>query len=608
MRKRVSGLVVGAVLIVGAAGVARAQQPLVPCEASPPVRQALRSLPMSTGDAQADRTARLAALRVLLKRFPNDIYVHQRYQDAARYPAEKDRDAVIEEYRALAAAHPKDAGYAYLYARARIGIQTKDIVPQLEKLAGSVPPAHRQLASIYQSRAFKDDAKARAHVEAGIAACPDAVAIYDELRLLPPSDVLTKSAVRLRTILAARRDMDAVSSYSTLWAAEFRVRPVTEHEALRKQIATDLQRLRRLDPVKDSTLYRVLQEGYKLTSDTEGGKWASSQLARLPGGGYNAARSQWAAEHPYPKATDPPDVKQAYHEARLKATAEWTTLAPNQVMVWFDRLGSMVEVACPAADVETTGEGLLNAVAKNPGQLSFVSPTGGSSFALVVAHLYATRGARLDRLPALVEQGLKELESPGSSGWRSDLYPASGDDSNREYPRWYGRLTVADVWIKVKDAARARASLVDVQKLLDATKPKDAKDAQKQQAYLSRQTDYWRRMGDLAGLEGHKTDAMTYYQNALLARARPPSGGQKDELGEKARALWTELGGTNEGWQAWFARREMLGGAAASAAVSTWTKAEKTLPEFELGDLLGKKWRLTDFKGRATLVGIWATW
>jgi hypothetical protein len=65
-------------------------------------------------------------------------------------------------------------------------------------------------------------------------------------------------------------------------------------------------------------------------------------------------------------------------------------------------------------------------------------------------------------------------------------------------------------------------------------------------------------MGDLAKLQEQKIDAMTFYQNALLARPSPPGSSQKDELGEKARALWRDLGGTNEGWQAWFNRKDLF--------------------------------------------------
>jgi hypothetical protein len=165
----------------------------------------------------------------------------------------------------------------------------------------------------------------------------------------------------------------------------------------------------------------------------------------------------------------------------------------------------------------------------------------------------------------------------------------------------------------VKDAPRARQSLFDLQSLVERSKPdgdgKDPKQTSKQQTYLSRQVDYWSRMGDVAELEGHKTDAMTFYQNAIFARTTAPASGQTDDLAEKARALWTEIGGSNEGWQAWFTRKDLLGVATPAAASSTvFTAIEKKLPEFDLADPGGSRWRLADFKGKATLVGIWATW
>jgi hypothetical protein len=173
---------------------------------------------------------------------------------------------------------------------------------------------------------------------------------------------------------------------------------------------------------------------------------------------------------------------------------------------------------------------------------------------------------------------------------------------------------IANIWLKAKDKNRARAALLDVQKLADDSKPKvgakDPQQATKQQTYLWRQTTYWWRMGDLAQLEGHKTDAMTYYQNALLAYVEgqlPPA--RKDELVEQARALWADLGGSNEAWYAWFSRKELLGGVVPEALdYFSWTNMEKTLPDFDLEDLAGRKWRLADFKGKPTLVGIWATW
>ena len=65
--------------------------------------------------------------------------------------------------------------------------------------------------------------------------------------------------------------------------------------------------------------------------------------------------------------------------------------------------------------------------------------------------------------------------------------------------------------------------------------------------YLSR---YWQDMGRLAQMQDRNTDAMAYYQSALLTRFgadRVPSSGEKDDLGDAAHQLWSKLGGTKDG-------------------------------------------------------------
>jgi hypothetical protein len=288
---------------------------------------------------------------------------------------------------------------------------------------------------------------------------------------------------------------------------------------------------------------------------------------------------------------------------------------PNEVSAWFDRVNALTgDQPASAQDVETAGENLLRTHAKNPDALSFFGRVGANSFSLKVAYLYATKGVRLDRLPDLATQGLSEVEAPRDRGWPSDMYPSSSSSSDTdEMMGWYGRLTAADVWLKVNNVEAARKMVLDLQRRVDNLKPApDAKDPRQverqQQAHMGRQVEYWQRMGDLAHLEGRRTDAMTFYQNALFARPSAPPAGQKDELGEKARALWTEIGGSNEGWQAWFTRRDLFGAGSKAPAGMVFTSASRKLPDFDLPMLTGTNLRLADFKGRATLVGIWATW
>ena len=118
---------------------ARAQTTL-PCDASPEVKQALRSLPQDAG-----RTAIINACRVLLERFPNDQFVHERYQDAANYPSTTERDAVIGEY-GIRRWHALQLRLPWLGPLVR-GVNTSRFASTLAILVGGGVPLLSALAS-----------------------------------------------------------------------------------------------------------------------------------------------------------------------------------------------------------------------------------------------------------------------------------------------------------------------------------------------------------------------------------------------------------------------------------------------------------------------------
>jgi len=64
-------------------------------------------------------------------------------------------------------------------------------------------------------------------------------------------------------------------------------------------------------------------------------------------------------------------------------------------------------------------------------------------------------------------------------------------------------------------------------------------------------------------------------------------------------------GGKEERWLEW-----ATGGSAAESVRMEWPRPEfnKTLADFEARDLAGRTWTLADLKGKATFVGLWATW
>src|ERR1043166_4300072 len=100
------------------------------------------------------------------------------------------------------------------------------------------------------------------------------------------------------------------------------------------------------------------------------------------------------------------------------------------------------------------------------------------------------------------------------------------------------------------------------------------------------------------------------YQTALALRPRSasPKVGGKDQLNENAQRLWKELGGTEQGWQAYLARNELSKSKPEAAEVATWDAKNTLLTDFELTDLKGRNWKLADLKGKVAFINLWATW
>lgn len=582
----------------------------VPCEPSRRALEALARVPPASSPVR--RAARFHELGALRARFPREAAVHERYQDAAA--TNTDRDEAIAQYRELLQRHPGDALYSYLAARSLIGVRTKDAIPELERLAPSVPRARLALARPYQSEAFKNPGKLREHAEAFAKTCPASVEGAPLLQSIEPSEFVRNETTRLRALLERRRDVESLVHYSTLWALEFRVKPASEHEALRALVRNDLERLGRLDGGTHEAYFFTLLEGYELAGDKAGQlRVAARQAARFPGRAHVALSQRFRDEHPYPKDSDPPEIKKAGYKAYLSAYLDWARRWPDTLVLWYQAVRLLGEVDdVPASDVLAAGEGLLQAAAKDLGQLYFVSTTGGSSVSLMVAHAFAARGVATERLPGLVRDGLAENEKPRER-MTYDLYPGSAEDRNKPFVRWYGALTVADIWVKANDRARARTAIAELSRLLEEAKPGDgaAKGptdrAAAQAAFLRKASEYWQRMAELARLEGRKADAMACYQNAVLARQGTEGG--TDTIGPAARALWKDLGGTDEGWGAWSERASLLGAASKPEESSSlaWDTPGTAVPGFELSDLAGRTWTLADLKGRITFAGVWTS-
>ncbi|MBO0862158.1 MAG: hypothetical protein J2P21_27420 [Chloracidobacterium sp.] len=149
-----------------------------PCMCAPPVeiRDELRKAAADTikdPTAFDQNVARFVALR---ERYPDDLFVHERYQDAVvRHGVEGHLKALVEEYQALDVKHPGDSMYHYLYLRSLIGRATASVIAGLNEMIATEPdfaPAHRTLAEIYGVERFRDLEKQRSEREKFLALCP----------------------------------------------------------------------------------------------------------------------------------------------------------------------------------------------------------------------------------------------------------------------------------------------------------------------------------------------------------------------------------------------------------------------------------------------------
>jgi predicted Zn-dependent protease len=86
----------------------------------------------------------LAPLLALRQRYPNDLWVNERYQDAVQqYGIEGHLRKLTEEYQVLSMQHPDETMYSYLYARSLMGRNTSAAAQQMTEIVADHPDLRR---------------------------------------------------------------------------------------------------------------------------------------------------------------------------------------------------------------------------------------------------------------------------------------------------------------------------------------------------------------------------------------------------------------------------------------------------------------------------------
>jgi hypothetical protein len=161
------------IALLAMAAAAPVRQPL--CEPSAQVGLALEeAVPGPVAQADVERVLR--SLRGLRERFPDDPFVHVRFQDVVfEAGTEGHLKSMLRDYQRLSADRPDDTVYEYLAGRAFLGRGTKKAIAKMERIVECDPgfaTALRTLAEIHGSERFADPAKERREREAFAALCP----------------------------------------------------------------------------------------------------------------------------------------------------------------------------------------------------------------------------------------------------------------------------------------------------------------------------------------------------------------------------------------------------------------------------------------------------
>jgi hypothetical protein len=580
------------------------------CSPAPAVEAALDGLPEQT-PALTDwqfHEQHAAAIQALLRQYPGDVFVQKAY--IGSMDGRLDKKKVIAEYKARHEQNPDDPQLAYLYGLTLVGRQTPEAI---KLFSGALhkdpnfPWPHLELVAIYSSPVFMDKERRVAHLKAFLDACPASSEGYETLTYIDDKDLQRTYAAKLRTMLASRSDPDAVGAYKTLWSLEFKVHPPSEYDPLRKQVGQDLECLRQLKLEDKRQWYSALVEGCKLVNDQKQSDWAEEQeRIRFPDPWSLPAMSKWRKDHHYPSDDAPPDKKRAYFTDLLQQTGQWVKERPNTTYIWMERLDAMEHLEDVAsADIETAADQTIKVMMNNAG------PEGpGFSEYFNVAEVLSKKHLEPERVVEMAQKGLDKWEIESKEPWY-DFGTKEDLEDNKFYQasaRLRGLRLETDGYLQLKQPAKAQLLLTQMDERLEEFKSLAGDKQDRKKTYAGQLATYWGLMAREAELHDRKLDAMAFYENALLTRLdaqQKPETGMKDELAGNAHQLWASLGGSDEGWKLWYARRA---DALANMAALTWEDANQPLADFELADLSGKTWNVAALKGKVTFLNFWASW
>ena len=449
-------------LLLPILGQAQTAQPSYPCEPTPEIRQALNKLPSMT-DFRVAFEERMKPLRALAEKYPHDIFVQHRYQDAFRHQ----RTLYQEFDRALLIYRSKtdDPLFRYFEARLTASFNPKKTEQMLDELIARHPDfpwPHLVIAALTELPGARDAKKAEAHLRSFLNVCPPTLEPYSLMRDVEDPSMIAEGAKKLRFLLEARADSVSLAYWPCLWDLEFRAAPKQEQEQVRQRVLMDVASLQKLPPVPDRDWYRVIKYGADLAKEQKILDWLDQTvLKEFPDSSLaiNIERDRWTRDHPRPGRDASPEERKAYAElekARLEELRKRWPDDPGLIMdPWLQIL--------PGGTSLSLDERL--SIADKYVSLHHRSPDFSNSvppLAIELADLYVKWRVRLGQVPELIQAGLRDVELENKYSIDPSAVPREMQNRRTDpvaLTNERARFILADLYLIQKQPEKARDAI-----------------------------------------------------------------------------------------------------------------------------------------------------
>ena len=540
---------------------------------------------------------RVEIIRALMEKFPREVYPDH---DLIWYAWYGDLDllpTLQKDFQAREKANPSDPVAVYLSGYSRFWDDAPDAIRKFERareLAPDFPWPYLALAGLYGRGKTRDQKALSDNIAAFFNLCPSSTDAEAQRWLAVEGNPnrMAKVVTAIRARLHDETDLDILRSYETLWELEFQSRPPTEHEAVRKSVSGDLQRLETAVPAPDAEFQSFLLRGYKLSAappemvrakeDRLLKEFPRSREAR------RVSEERWDSSHPEPADQSDTAAWELYNQQHREAMKGWIQQFTDDYQYSHYEWKELVDRDGPLSEKEVLA--LFESDLRESEEAEFLS-----SGAARAAHFLLKRRVRPDVAMATLEKTMKIQEQERGRDRRDTNRPPDAIADEAARLDLVGRSIVAEMLTAAGQLKRPE--LVETMRTEITTPPADPR-------YIWM---YWIGRARLAILDGHNADALAYYQLAnqtIPVKPQMRQGKFWDEQGDETKALWKEMGGTDEAWHSWNKQPDT----GQQATEAFWTKPNQQLPEFTLADMAGKTWHLKDLAGRTTLITVWATW